>query len=437
MADDTMWCERLDGKCLVFGLDWLPLLGGHTRKQAMAKARRYRATHCVTPSEHAAAMGLIQFPRSEALRHEPYYAAAQIVAGMYPSGTVAVSIAIQPGRYWLVAVHEGAVIARTDILLGSAQQITNLIDELRLAYAHIRHLDAAQGKPNAPGLGALAGAADDRALLWQIPGRWAPKGLSAFVVVVCVVAGGGALVAGAAGRWLSGQAAPGPLSAQATMQAWVSARSAATASVLVHGVDGMQQLLLSLYRVPVQVSGWRVVSVLCKPLSSTWRCTAFLRRRSRHANNQRLMASAPHGWALRFLSVDDVEADWTVTRAATPLSEAVLNDGRWGDKYWLSSLQHISRAFVTLKASPAVAHKFPAPVDAQGVMLPRPEGFRAYQVRSLQVDGPLRSYSLLLPNLTGVRWQQVALTFKNLERPTLQQSQLHLSAKGERYEWQS
>lgn len=437
MADDTMWCERLDGKCLVFGLDWLPLLGGHTRKQVMAKARRYRATHCVTPSEHAAAMGLIQFPRNEASRHEPHYSAAQIVAGLYPSGTVAVSIVLQPGRHWLVAVHEGAVIARTDIVLGSIGQITGLIDELRLAYAHIRHLGVAQGDPGAPGLGALAAAADDRALLWRIPGRWAPKGLSAFVVVVCVVAGGGAFAAGAAGRWLSGQPAPGPLSTQATMQAWVSARSAATASVLVHGVDGMQQLLLSLYRVPVQISGWRLVSVLCKPLSRTWRCTASLRRSGRHANNQRLMALAPNGWALRFLSVDDVEADWVVTGAATPLSASVLNDSRWGDKYWLSSLQHISRAFVTLKASPAVPHKFPGPVDTQGAPVPRPEGFRTYQVRSFQVEGPLRSYSLLLPNLTGVRWQQVTLTLKALERPTLQQSQLYLSAKGERYEWQS
>lgn len=437
MADDTVWCERRDGKNLVFGLDWLPLLGVHTRKQVMAKARRYRATHCVTPSEHAAAMGLIQFSRTEAPHREPHYSAAQIVAGMYPSGTVAVSIAIQPGRYWLVAVHEGAVIARTDILLGSSQQVSGLLDELRLAYAHIRHLDPGREKSGAPDLEALAVAADDRALLWRISARWVPKSLSALAVFVSVVAVGVAFAASAAGRWLSGQPVPGPVSAQAAMHAWVSARSAATALVRVHGVDGMRQLLLSLYRVPVQVSGWHLVNVLCKPLSSTWRCTASLRRGSDHASNQRLMASAPTGWALRFLSVDDVEAEWVVVDAAIPLADTILNDGLWGDKYWLSSLQHISRAFVTLKASPAVVQKFAGPVDAQGVPVPRPEAFRGYQVRSLLVEGPLRSYSLLLPNLTGVRWQQVALTFKSSELPTLRQSRLHLSAKGERYEWQS
>ncbi|WJJ93867.1 hypothetical protein [Neopusillimonas aromaticivorans] len=140
---------------------------------------------------------------------------------------------------------------------------------------------------------------------------------------------------------------------------------------------------------------------------------------------------------MRFPAVDRVEAEWEISSAAIRLSDSRVDEALHSQRNWLSSLQQISAAFVALKATDASAVPLQAPSDEQGNVLPKPDNFRLYQRRQLQAEGPLRSFSLLLPNLTGVRWHRLTLTLKALEHPNLTQSRLNLSAQGERYEWQS
>ena len=435
MSSDTVRCLPVDGKVLVLGMDWLPLLGSHVRQQVLAKARRHQASHFVVASEHAAAMGLVQLSVATEKRAGSHYSAAQAMAALYPVGTVVALIGVGPASWWLIAIHEGAVVARTDLLFSDPGQAAPIVADLRAAYPQVRYLQGEHNEPGLPGLAELSRVADSGARLQRV--HYLGRRVQA--------AGGVAVAALIAGVVWSGKLAaifghaditPVPLTSALQWQAWEQARHVMADGVLVHGVTGLQAALQSLHQIPVLLVGWQLGQADCRPQRVAWRCTASYRRIDRHADNQGFMGLAPKAWQLRFPAVDVVEADWDISPAATRLSDSLVDDALHSQKYWLSSLQQISVAFVTLKATDASVVPLPAPVDEHGTPVARPDNFRLYQRRQLHAEGPLRSFSLLLPNLTGVRWHRLTLTLKALEHPTLTQSRLNLSAQGERYEWQ-
>ena len=423
-------------KVLVFGLDWLPLLGGNARHQAIARARRHRASHFVVASEHAAAMGMVQLAGSARRRGREGYSAAQALAALYPAGTVVLLVSIGVAQWWLVAVHEGAVIARTDMLFSDESQAQTIVAELRAAYAQVKYMSGPQAAEGMPGLSDLAGAADGRARLERVR-RYAPVVRPA--VWATVLAGGVGVVAFSgdlpSGYWTA-EPSVAPMTAVSKAMAWDKARDDVAGRVQIHGVDGMVKVLASLYQVPVVVAGWRLRQTVCQPDASRWRCTGVYSRLDRHADNQGLMALLPSSWALRFPSVNSVEADWIIDAAALTLLNSPVDDARYSEKYWLSSLQKISAAFTLLKTTAATPVVVDSPTDEQGASIAKPAGHRGYQRRQIQAEGPLRSFSLLAPDLSGVRWHRLVLSVTDLDHPTLTQSRLHLSVQGERYEWQ-
>lgn len=434
---DSVRCLTFDGLTLVFGLDWLPLLGASTRQHALKKARRHGASHFVMASEHTAAMGLAKL--SEPVlksQGSTCHSAAQVVASLYPTGTIALLLGLEPGVWWLVAVHEGAVVARTDLLFTSPDQASVIMSELRAAYTQLRVMDTRIAGQTVPGLVQLVQVSDERSLLWRVSRSSRALRICAVGTLIAVLVVG-VVLSNNPGGWLgyAEQASP-PLNAAAQWDAWEQSRKAGTRGVFIHASVGMERALSALYQIPVTLAGWRLGRVECRPHDRQWRCTAFYRRSSREADNQGFVAHAPGQWVLRFPDVDSVEADWVVEQSATPLADSPLDNAHQADRTWLSRLQQVSAAFTTLKSASATEIVVPAPVDPHGVVIPRPDKFPFYQRRPIQIDGPLRSFSLLIANLAGVRWQRLILTIRDLEEPTLLQSRLHLSAQGDRYEWQ-
>ena len=436
MSTDGVRVVRVNDINLVFGMDWLPLLGGNLRQQAVVNARKYDASHAVVASEHTAAMGLVRLPQAVRHKGEVYYSAAQAIAILHPSGTVVMLVCLEPELWWLVGVHEGAVVARTDLLFSKPHEATAIMAELQSAYAHARVIDQRIPTHSVQGPEDLARVVDKRALLWRV--RHHMSIARYFGLLLSIIALGGVLWSHDDWRDLLGFAktGPEPLSAAQQWQAWEQSRNALAQGIHVHGVSGMQRLLDSIHQVPVALVGWHLNQVECLPQGIRWRCHAVYRRVSREADNQGLIAQAPASWRLRFPDVNSIEAEWLIDQSTVLLSQSTLDDAHRSDRMWLSSLQQISAAFVTLKAAPAIEVAVSEPIDQQGVAIPKPANFRLYQRRLLQVDGPLRSYSLLLTNLAGVRWKKLTLTVKDLDQPTLLKSRLHLSGQGERYEWQ-
>src|SRR3546814_13674985 len=97
------------GGALVFGMDWLPLIGRRTERTAYRAARQYKATHLVLDGPQAAAVGLAIVPSAHGRGGLILVSAARNLAGMFPSGTLAALLRIEPGGFWVAGVQEGTV----------------------------------------------------------------------------------------------------------------------------------------------------------------------------------------------------------------------------------------------------------------------------------------------------------------------------------------
>src|SRR5690606_34509253 len=194
--------------------------------------------------------------------------------------------------FWLVAVHEGAVVARTDRLFGSSADAQLVLSELRQSYPQLVLLGHAQA-PAQPGLGAIEAASSHPSSLRALR-RWAPilpwpvqVFLLALVLVLLVPR-----------LWQSFHPAPKAPAQQLDdpVQAWKAARDKAIQGRMVHGVQGTRSLLETLHQLPVRVGGWALKEAECIPHPRKWRCHARYERSTVQASNSEFLAAAPANW---------------------------------------------------------------------------------------------------------------------------------------------
>src|SRR5690606_37592453 len=151
---------------LVLGLEWFALLDEGGGRAARRLARRHRATHMIATGHAAGAVGVVALPQYRGRNHTRaprnarpapsdsiLHSAAMLFARQFPAGTVAALIEVSPGLLWLIAVHEGVVVARTDRLYVDAAAALGAMAELKLAYPHL--VTPGEGAtPAVPGLDA-------------------------------------------------------------------------------------------------------------------------------------------------------------------------------------------------------------------------------------------------------------------------------------------
>src|SRR5690606_11307045 len=189
---------------------------------------------------------------------------------------------------WLVAVHDGVVVARSDVFLQSDAQVDSLIDALRESFPGLRILGASPDEPP-PDLEQLAAACSPLTRLDPVRRPFWPR---AWLFVPGVLA---ALL------WLGKEtlspAAPAPAPVTKTVSvvdarsAWQDAVGRALAGHGVHGRSGLRTVLDALHAIPAVAGGWLLGHVQCKPLSpvaAQWQCQASYRRGERHASSQTL-----------------------------------------------------------------------------------------------------------------------------------------------------
>lgn len=425
MQSDHVEVLSQDGVSLVFGLEWFPLLGSHSESQARALTRRQRAHHWVVSSGGAAAVGLLR-GRLSKQRTRRYCSAAAAFAALHPTGTVAAVLPLAEGSYWLVAVHEGAVMARTDQLHHTASQLHDTVRLLREAHPGLILHD--EGQVPSGLLDALFEIAQDRAELRRITvgvRGLALCGLLGGVAVAGVVAHGGV--------FLTDDAGPG-LTTDDGWAAWQAALAASVRSHSVQGVAGLRVLLEAFHDLPVDLGGWHLAEAECRAQSNLWRCQARYRRNP-SANNEGFISSAPSTWALSFDPLEGAIAVWTVPIPALALSAAALRTSRDNDRQLLSALQSMRPAFSELRLGVADPLPLKAPLDAQQRLVPRPPGITRYQRRTLRLQAPLRSFSLLLPEAVHLSWDRAHLQLADtFHQPSLRSSRLQLVLSGVLYE---
>lgn len=426
--------KSVAGKTLAFGLEWLPLIESLGIREARRRAGRYRATHFVLASDKTAAVGLANISRRKAsgMNRQVVFSAAQNVATLYQSGTWVVCLNLAPDCWWLVAVHEGVVVMRTDILAPDSESFDAVVMELRRAYPRMVYLQSGRDK-DAPSLGLLAQHAGQISVLQERRRMWvgAPVWVSGTIVSLVV---GVVIFAGFSEPESATDSEVLATTTQGYERRWRVAQEAALDQVVVHGVQGTHRLLEALYGVAVTPAGWRLEQVECLPARQLWHCAAQFLRRHPATDIQALESALPASWSLEPRDLDRVSAIWSVPYLGLTLAQMHIATAAESRKTWLGILQRSSIAFDRIIWGKAKPFAIAAPIDSQGKALPRPDGLTTYQSRSLQLSGPLRSYVLLLADLNAIRWSRARLSIKDKVVPGTRASQLHLLLEGEFHE---
>ena len=420
---------------LVFGLDWLPLLSGRAARMAYRTARQRRATHLVIAGETAGAIGLASVQGRQLGRHMALHSAAQNLAQLYGSGTVALSMQLAEGHHWLVAVHEGAVVARTDKVFRSPGQAGQGLVELKQAFPHLTVLGEGQS-PAAPSLAALAAASDGHSRLLRVARSYSrlPRPVQCLLLAAILVF----LLLRAWAVFRPAVSATQSVTPVDAGQAWRDATEQAGRAIAVHGVQATRTVMDSLYQLPVRISGWSFVNADCQPEAlGHWHCRARYRRVDPKASNETLLEMAPSSWSIDFVSIDQAEPAWRLQTVAQSLTQAQIRSAAHNERHLWSFLQAIQPAFSRLQLGRSLPLAVTAPRDAQGKPVLRPKHLQAYIARSVRFEGPLRSASVLLPYTESISWKKITLSLHDARAVDVRTSRLHVSFHGDLYETQS
>lgn len=427
MALRTSEILHRDGVALAFGMEWFPLLGGHPHRQAVSLARRRRASHRVVTSGAAASVGLLRDKPVRQPGGQRFRSAAAVFASLNPVGTVAAIMPFPGDRQWLVAVHEGAVMTRTDQLHNDLSSVHDVVRLLREAHPGLVVHDGGQASSGL--LDALFGAAKEHGELLSVRG-WPSLPAWLLLSVLCSVSGL-ALLAGHSFFSAAQMVPEHPETDPAT--AWRNAVAAAAHGHTVHGVAGLRAVLDALHAAPVYLAGWLLKQVECHPKGMEWHCRATFQRDEAGDNNSLSNAALP-GWSLSFDPMEGATAAWSVAMPALSLKDVRLRSSQHNETRLLSALQAMLPAFSEFRLDAAEPLPVQTPLNAQHQPVVRPAGIPAYQRRAIHLQAPLRSLSLLLPDTAHMSWDRVVLHFATLDQPTLRSSSLRLSLSGVLYE---
>lgn len=401
---------------LVFGLAWHALLDAPPAKAGRRIALQRRATHMSVAGSAPASVGLA-FLGGTLGRAKELHSAAQVVARMFPEGTYTLALELNSGLFWLVGVHEGAVIARTDTLHSDLAQVRSLMAELAQAYPQLIELGSA-GAPLAPTLSDIKSAICSEALLVKV--RSVRAIWAGFLLVASL------LVASFCWPYRNGPAVDSDIHASDVHLpvALNSAVGTTTAPALtLHGKAGLLGLLNNFYKLPVRIENWLLERAECLDAAQMWQCEAHFKRAADDASNAAFLRAAPSSWRIDFPSLDTAYVQWTEQASSASLHGSVLVGKDDNNRLLFSRLQAISKAFQRIDIGVS------RPLEEQ-----LPNDAAHYLTRSLHIEGPLRSFSLLPPYAEGMGWSKAVLWHRPTYQLDAQNSQLVFSLSGALYE---
>lgn len=428
MSASPVLFKTVESVNLVFGLDWFAILGGTLTREVRRIVRQQKATHAVHAGDHAVSVGVTAL--SGGKRSMPLYSAAQLVARQFSTGVVALIVPLDHNQWWFVAVHEGAVIARTDYVCASLDQARERVTQLRHAYPNLTLLNDVQPEPSLSGLVEAVHA--DAELRRVAHGNYLVSrpyyALALFAVGVYVLHRAGLITVP------FGDREPSSTVVVSAEDAWAEALRGLTSAHWVHGVAGSAGVLLSLYTMPVQLEGWRLHQAECVAQDAKWNCHADYGRADPETSNDRLLSAAWTSWDVSFTPLEQARIRWSFTSAGRAIGNTALHGAQYIERSVFSALQAIRPAFSQMNIDPPERLPVPAPVDEHGHAIPQPPGLPQYRMRAVRIQAPLRSVSLFLPHTQHIAWRRVALSFDPHVRPDLTHSRLSVTLQGVLYE---
>lgn len=427
MSASRAFIKTVSSVSLVFGMDWFAILGGAVSREVRRIARQNKATHAVHVMDDAASVGVTALQTEK--RGVVLYSAAQIVAQRFRTGAIAMVLQLDDTQWWLVAVHEGAVIARTDYVYTTEAEVEALIGQLRQAYPTLTVLDDQASL-------SLSGLIENRsadAELRHVAHRnsilsrpFLTMLLAALLILVVYKALSAADVFHRRQNPTAGEIVP--------EVAWDAAVRNVINARWVHGAAGTHDVLSSLYAQPVKLAGWRLLHIECVARVAQWRCHADFVRHDTDASNKRFLAAAPPEWEVSFTPLDQVRVRWNLAPKGLRLGQAAVRMGYENERDLFSKLQSIRPALALVNIDAPEPLPVPAPHDERGQAIPKPEGLPQFRTRTVRIQAPLRSLALLLPYCEAMGWHRLVISMSPHIQPDLTHSRLNVSLQGVLYE---
>jgi hypothetical protein len=426
-----------DLDCLVFGMEWSPIIGARPERESAERAKAAKATHMVFAGANATVVGLARLPsekHKKGLDARKLYSAGVLFAESHPQGVHAATVTVEDGTYWVIASHDGTVVAGTDLLCEERDEAEAIIADLHERYTGLRIADPSRLALDPSKKPPSARLQPIKSSLESIP-RW--------VKITAVVFGLFVLVDQGTARWKKyklekDEAENTEQYVDATVE-WSKALDSWQKGIRPDGEAGLVFLFNAVGDTPMSIGGWRLFEIDCLPSEKGWQCKAIYKRSILGTNISLLMGKPPKaqvGW----ITPDMAETNWTETYSRPQLDRLKIESVEDISIRYVSNLQKVFPAFKQVKISPRTSAAVPAPVvqNARGEnrAIPNPPGNSKVAhipgVQAVTFEGPLRSLAVL-PLTPNTVLKSIHVKVADQTDPTLTNSMLQVDLKGDMY----
>lgn len=396
----------------VFALQWFALLQGPRSPALKLLLRRNQPQYLCFSGHTFHSVGLYYETLPKKVEA---YSAALCVALSYPQQSWLFKLPLSTQEYWVLGIHEGAVVSGTDRLYGNAQEASAHIELLQQAYPHAQ---LSFQLPGASHVHEWLSEQSPLAARMQAHHRrtryWSALGAAVLTVAIW--------------SWRAGETVTPELSAHQLQQAQTIQAEFELGHAL-NGVAGLRQVLQVLGGLPLQPGGWQLQHSVCQPMPTLWQCAVKYHRDSPNSTNLSLEQAFASQVSVQFDTLDEATVLWRFEMNTQPLSQAVLQYRRRNERDLFSHLQSVQTAFTRLALSDArvIQPQFPPELEPATNEPP-------FLQRRWFSQGPMRSHYLLMPWVGAFRWEQVRLQWQATAQPSLQHSALTLTLEGYLYE---
>ena len=418
------------GNGLVFGLNWMPIMGGVPQELGRRRARLLRATHFLVLGGSAAVVGCgaIHAPRLKGeKRHftqsRPLYSVAALFAKAYDSGVVAGVYDLPQKGFWMVAVNAGLVLAQTDRLFETFAEAQLALVSLENRFPNLSVLPLQKIDT----LALPSWMSDDlkpfaRLQRFSAFRTYVVRSAILVLAIGCIYAG-----------WFLWRSAPIPVQASEENAEirWAEVMRRFASAHAIHRPEHLFVVLHSWQKAPLKPGGWKLNQIVCESVLTDWHCAAYYQRGLRMARSEQLDAAKPADWRLDLIDLDHAVLRWQIHQAAGAFETVSTSTPL---KVWMSYLQSVTPVFESIQIGSGTRITIQAPVNPQGVAVEKPPHIKPLTRRSLSVKGPLRSMAALKGLTVPVRWRSAHLAVGAMQGQGIIRSALTVHLIGEIYE---
>lgn len=404
---------------LALNMDWIPLLGDINPVKNLAK--RMKASHQVVSGRPAAAIGL-----AYGIKQKSCWSLAELFANSKPKGTYACLLTIDQDNWYVIASHEGVVLAHGDRSYLNYDLAIDAINKLSLSYPNLELLEINNADEFIDGLLIATNKVNPLQKINYTNKKY-------FILL-------GLFILGLLWQlWPQSSNSASQLDHVQSQESWDQAIQKVLEENRIHGLVGTKKLLDIIQQQPLLINGWQMSNMVCaaSAVVQTWLCKSEYKRDDLSADNKSFIKSVPSSWQLDFPSLDLIRSKWSIKVPSESLVPSSLPKSKMIERDWASELQYILPAFTSLHLGQPTAISISIPLADDGTEISPPSDLPNMASRKLTVSGPLRSAVLIKKISDAIAWQKVSIKYSPGVRSSTKTSSLTIQLEGTVYESRS